>query len=164
MDLNSLDAILTETDKDTSVGDLHRRIGLSLGCCTPTKLPTPKSWNVDILFETIKQLAPGTTWRRVIENLDHEGFDIPNMEAFLFFHDDCQKNLQGEIFKEQVTRVLLERLTMKRPHPWGLVFTVTELTKNPRYRFREQRFIRSAPGIEKVFESVASSCGVRVDN
>lgn len=29
--------------------------------------------------------APGTTWPRVIENLDHEGFDIPNMEAFLFF-------------------------------------------------------------------------------
>ncbi|CAF1714938.1 unnamed protein product [Brassica napus] len=57
----------------------------SLGCCTPTELHTPKSWNVDILFETIKQLAPGTIWPTVIENLDHEGFDIPNMEAFLFF-------------------------------------------------------------------------------
>lgn len=29
--------------------------------------------------------APGTIWPTVIENLDHEGFDIPNMEAFLFF-------------------------------------------------------------------------------
>lgn len=62
-----------------------------------------------------------------------------------------------EIIKEQVTRVLLERLTVKGPHPWGLVFTVTELTKNPRYGFREQGFIRCAPGIEEVFESVASS-------
>ncbi|CAN6860963.1 unnamed protein product [Brassica oleracea] len=113
LDLNSLDAILTETAKETSVGDLIEELeaaisrilvlvvrtyaglkddydtfltfSLSLGCCTPTKLPTPKSWNVDILFETIKLLAPGTTWPRVIENLDHEGFDIPNMEAFLFF-------------------------------------------------------------------------------
>ncbi|KAF8048217.1 hypothetical protein N665_2608s0003 [Sinapis alba] len=46
---------------------------------------------------------------------------------YLFFESD------QEIVKEQVTRVLLERLTMKGPRPWGLVFTVTELTKNQRY-------------------------------
>ncbi|KAF2537557.1 hypothetical protein F2Q68_00018501 [Brassica cretica] len=63
---------------------------------------------------------------------------------YLFFESD------QEIVKEQVTGVLLERLTVKGPHPWGLVFTVTELTKNPRYGFREQGFIRSAPGIEEV--------------
>ncbi|KAL1217144.1 hypothetical protein V5N11_021478 [Cardamine amara subsp. amara] len=57
---------------------------LALGCCIPTELP-PRSWNVDILVETIKQLAPGTSWRKVIENLDHDGFDIPNMESFSFF-------------------------------------------------------------------------------
>ncbi|KAJ0235619.1 Transcription regulator [Hirschfeldia incana] len=58
---------------------------LALGCCIPTELPTPRSWNADILIETIKQLAPGTSWRKVIENLDHSGFDIPNMESFSFF-------------------------------------------------------------------------------
>uniref|UniRef100_A0A1J3EG21 CCR4-NOT transcription complex subunit 1 n=1 Tax=Noccaea caerulescens TaxID=107243 RepID=A0A1J3EG21_NOCCA len=58
---------------------------LALGCCVPSELPTPRSWNVDILIDTIKQLAPGTSWRKVIENLDHDGFDIPNMESFLFF-------------------------------------------------------------------------------
>ncbi|ESQ36840.1 hypothetical protein EUTSA_v10006521mg [Eutrema salsugineum] len=57
----------------------------ALGCCIPTEVPTPRSWNVDILIETIKQLAPGTSWRKVIENLDHDGFDIPNMESFSFF-------------------------------------------------------------------------------
>ncbi|KAL0662601.1 hypothetical protein Bca4012_099438 [Brassica carinata] len=58
---------------------------LAVGCCIPTDLPTPTSWNVDILIETIKQLAPGTSWRKVIENLDHSGFDIANMESFSFF-------------------------------------------------------------------------------
>ncbi|CAH2039394.1 unnamed protein product [Thlaspi arvense] len=58
---------------------------LALGCGIPPEVPTPKSWNVDILIETIKQLAPGTSWRKVIENLDHDGFDIPNMESFSFF-------------------------------------------------------------------------------
>ncbi|EOA39181.1 hypothetical protein CARUB_v10012145mg [Capsella rubella] len=57
---------------------------LALGCCSPSELPTPKSWNVDILVDTIKLLAPGTSWRKVIENLDHDGFDIPNMESFSF--------------------------------------------------------------------------------
>ncbi|KAL0732249.1 hypothetical protein Bca4012_008458 [Brassica carinata] len=58
---------------------------LALGCCIPTELPTPRSWNADILIETINQLAPGTSWMKVIENLDHNGFDIPNMESFSFF-------------------------------------------------------------------------------
>lgn len=30
---------------------------LALGCCIPTELPTPRSWNVDILVDTIKQLV-----------------------------------------------------------------------------------------------------------
>lgn len=29
--------------------------------------------------------APSTNWKHVIENLDHEGFYIPNQEAFSFF-------------------------------------------------------------------------------
>lgn len=29
--------------------------------------------------------APNTNWVKVIENLDHEGFYIPNQEAFSFF-------------------------------------------------------------------------------
>lgn len=32
--------------------------------------------------------------------------------------------------KEQVTRVLLERLIVNRPHPWGLLITFIELIKN----------------------------------
>ncbi|KAL1213558.1 hypothetical protein V5N11_000630 [Cardamine amara subsp. amara] len=132
---NNVDAILTEIEKETDVGDLIEELGygftadaslckqilslflplteatisrilvvvvrtytslkdnydtfstfsLSLGCSTPTELPTVRLWNVDFLFETIKQLAPGTRWMKVIENLDYEGLDIPNMEAFLFF-------------------------------------------------------------------------------
>ena len=32
-------------------------------------------------------------------------------------------------------RVLLERLIVNRPHPWGLLITFIELVKNPRYAF-----------------------------
>jgi CCR4-NOT transcription complex subunit 1 len=88
--------------------------------------------------------------------------------------------------KEQVTRVLLERLIVHRPHPvsippsfsllncchnlllltlfcisflqWGLLITFIELIKNQRYHFWSHNFTRCATEIEKVFESVARSC------
>lgn len=59
--------------------------------------------------------------------------------------------------KEQVTRVLLERLILHRPHPWGLLITFIELIKNQRYGFWNYPFTRCATEIEKVFESVARS-------
>jgi CCR4-NOT transcription complex subunit 1 len=62
------------------------------------------------------------------------------------------------VVKEQVTRVLLERLIVNRPHPWGLLITFIELIKNQRYNFWSYPFTRCATEIEKVFESVARSC------
>ncbi|CAH0545815.1 unnamed protein product [Brassicogethes aeneus] len=65
-----------------------------------------------------------------------------------------------EAMQEQITRVLLERLIVNRPHPWGLLITFIELIKNPTYRFWEHEFVHCAPEIEKLFESVARSCMV----
>ncbi|KMT00009.1 hypothetical protein BVRB_1g018420 isoform D [Beta vulgaris subsp. vulgaris] len=64
-----------------------------------------------------------------------------------------------EIAQEQITRVLLERLIVNRPHPWGLLITFIELIKNPGYNFWNRSFTRCAPEIEKLFESVSRSCG-----
>ncbi|KAD3069237.1 hypothetical protein R6Q59_016720 [Mikania micrantha] len=64
-----------------------------------------------------------------------------------------------EAIQEQITRVLLERLIVNRPHPWGLLITFIELIKNPRYNFWSRSFTRCAPEIEKLFESVSRSCG-----
>jgi CCR4-NOT transcription complex subunit 1 len=60
-----------------------------------------------------------------------------------------------EIAKEQITRVLLERLIVNRPHPWGLLITFIELIKNPRYSFWSHSFTRCAADIERLFESVS---------
>jgi len=64
----------------------------------------------------------------------------------------------NEYLKEQITRVLLERLIVHRPHPWGLLVTFIELIKNPRFAFWQCAFTKCATEIEKVFESVARSC------
>ena len=64
----------------------------------------------------------------------------------------------NELLQEQITRVLLERLIVHRPHPWGLLITFIELIKNPCYSFWHRSFTHCAPEIEHVFESVARSC------
>ena len=63
-----------------------------------------------------------------------------------------------EVIKEQITRVLLERLIVHRPHPWGLLITFIELIKNPRYNFWQHKFTHCAEDIKQLFESVARSC------
>merc|ERR1712216_607707 len=63
-----------------------------------------------------------------------------------------------ELIQEQITRVLLERLIVHRPHPWGLLITFIELIKNRRYEFWNHSFVKCAPEVEKLFESVAHTC------
>jgi CCR4-NOT transcription complex subunit 1 len=65
-----------------------------------------------------------------------------------------------EAIQEQITRVLLERLIVNRPHPWGLLITFIELIKNPTFKFWTHEFVHCAPEIQKLFESVARSCMV----
>lgn len=56
-------------------------------------------------------------------------------EMFMFFSPLC--------------RVLLERLIVNRPHPWGLLITFIELIKNPAFKFWSHDFVHCAPEIEK---------------
>lgn len=55
----------------------------------------------------------------------------------------------SEQIQEQITRVLVERLIIMRPHPWGLLVTFIELIKNPIFKFWKHEFVRCAPEIEK---------------
>lgn len=60
----------------------------------------------------------------------------------------------NEFVQEQIARVLLERLISNRPYPWALIVTFSELYKNDSYKFSTKEFIRCAPEIERLFESV----------
>jgi CCR4-NOT transcription complex subunit 1 len=75
--------------------------------------------------------------------------------VFLYLFAEARE----EGLKEQITRVLLERLIVHRPHPWGLLITFIELIKNDRYKFWHHRFTHCEPDIKRLFESVARSCG-----
>jgi CCR4-NOT transcription complex subunit 1 len=62
-----------------------------------------------------------------------------------------------ERFREAMTRVLLERFIVHRPHPWGAMVTFIELLRNPRYDFWSHEFVRVAPEITMLLESVRGS-------
>lgn len=53
--------------------------------------------------------------------------------------------------QQQITKVLLERLLVHRPHPWGLIITLLEILKNAEYNFWGLEFIKSAPEVERTF-------------
>jgi hypothetical protein len=67
-------------------------------------------------------------------------------------------NAQRSVIREQVARVLMERIIVHRPHPWGVLATLTELVRLPGYGLFQQAFVRTSPDIERLFESVARSC------
>lgn len=60
--------------------------------------------------------------------------------------------------REVIARILVERLIVHRPHPWGVMVTLVELVRHERYKFWEQPFTKSSPEIELVFESINKNC------
>lgn len=56
---------------------------------------------------------------------------------------------QDSDIREQIIRVLLERLIVHRPHPWGLIITLQELLQNRSYTFFRLPFIQSKPEVRK---------------
>ncbi|KAF2398332.1 Not1-domain-containing protein [Trichodelitschia bisporula] len=58
---------------------------------------------------------------------------------------------QSQEVQEQVSRVLLERLILHRPHPWGLLITILELYKNSNYDFFKLPFIQANSEVERLF-------------
>ncbi|KAF8753414.1 Not1 protein [Rhizoctonia solani] len=56
--------------------------------------------------------------------------------------------------QEVAARVLLERLMVFRPHPWGALVTFIELLRNPRYDFWNKDFVRVAPEISMLLDRV----------
>jgi len=86
---------------------------------------------------------------------------FPNAHTHFFClalqHVFANASPHQEHIQEHVTRVLVERLIISRPHPWGLLITFFDIVKDAKNEFWEKPFIRCTPEIERMFESVAQS-------
>lgn len=80
-------------------------------------------------------------------NAHTQWFSSLLLYLFMEVRDDC--------FREILTRVLLERFIVHRPHPWGALATFIELLRNPKYAFWSKEFTRIAPEVTLLLESVS---------
>ncbi|KAJ2786411.1 CCR4-NOT core subunit cdc39 [Coemansia interrupta] len=62
-----------------------------------------------------------------------------------------------ERVRECIARVLIERILVNRPFPWGLLVTLIELLRNPYYAFWNHDFTRRSPQIIEILSAVAKS-------
>ncbi|KAG0169127.1 hypothetical protein DFQ29_009877 [Apophysomyces sp. BC1021] len=119
------------------------------------------------LDESIETNAATAVYKYLLTNMTAEGSYLllnsiadhlryPNSHTYffsavlLYLFDH-----QPEHIKEQITRVLLERLIVNRPHPWGLLATFIELIQDP--DFWGHYFVRCSPDIERLFDNVSKS-------
>lgn len=122
------------------------------------KIPLPNSAAMEIFKYLVTTLD--SEGRYHLFNIMANQLRYPNSHTHFF---SCVllflfAEAETELLQEQITRVLLERLIVHRPHPWGLLITFIELIKNPRFAFWRKSFVRCAPEIERVFDSMARSC------
>ena len=78
--------------------------------------------------------------------------------ALLHLFGNDHADQQESDVRQQITRVLLERLIVHRPHPWGLIITLLELLKNQSYMFWDLPFIKAAPEVCTLFYYILSCC------
>ncbi|KEY71610.1 hypothetical protein S7711_06070 [Stachybotrys chartarum IBT 7711] len=80
--------------------------------------------------------------------------DFFSQVILYIFGRDLNDPEETEI-REEITRVLLERLVTFWPQPWGLMCTILELVKSEKYMFFDLPFIKSTPEVAERFAAVA---------
>lgn len=115
-----------------------------------------------INFNTISNCPSIDVIQHLLANLDTERryfllssmtnhLRYPNLETQYFICALLYLFKESDVLiKEQIVRVFLERLFVYRPHPWGLLYTVNELSKNPIYNFWNYDFIKFEPKFKRL--------------
>lgn len=116
-------------------------------------------------------------FQHLADDLDHEGAMQLNIGRYIFLGAIADhlrysnshthyfsvlllclfEEASKPIIQEQITRILVERLIVNRPHPYGVLITFVELIRNPRYSFWELPFIAGVPELDALFQSVGKS-------
>jgi CCR4-NOT transcription complex subunit 1 len=125
-----------------------------------TEQPPPASGSLSIsgsepevamLSLLVHELLPEARYYLIASMVNQLRFPNPHTEFFSqllqhIFGKDMNDPEETDI-RQEITRILLERLVGFWPQPWGLIYTVVEICKNERNMFFELPFIRSTPEV-----------------
>lgn len=106
---------------------------------------------VSTLSLLVHELAPEARYYLIASMVNQLRFPSTLTEFFSqvllhIFGKDLNDPEETDI-RQEITRVLLERLVGFWPQPWGLMLTVLELVKNEKYMFFDLPFIKSTPEV-----------------
>ncbi|KAM0322329.1 hypothetical protein ACHAQA_009619 [Verticillium albo-atrum] len=111
----------------------------------------PSSADVGIMSLLMRELAPEPRYYFIVSMVNQLRFPSDITSYFsrvlleIFGHD--LSDPEDTEIRQQITRVLWERLIGYWPQPWGLMITVVELLKNEKYMFFDLPFVKSSPEI-----------------
>ena len=120
----------------------------------------PESYQASLLTKLTKELHPEARYYFLGSLVNQLRWPNSHTHYFSYalihlFGSDHADQQESDV-RQQIIRVLLERLIVHRPHPWGLIITLIELVKNPTYIFWELPFIKAAPEVRTIFNCVYS--------
>ncbi|KAH8598743.1 CCR4-Not complex component, Not1-domain-containing protein [Bisporella sp. PMI_857] len=117
----------------------------------------------ELLSMLARELKPEARYRLLNSIVNQLRF--PNSETHFYsqallsiWGNDLNDPEETEV-RQQITRILLERLFTNWPQPWGLTVVCGELIKNETYHFFESPFIKSQPEIGDRFVSFVQNMG-----
>ncbi|KAI0969558.1 Not1-domain-containing protein [Xylaria arbuscula] len=107
----------------------------------------------------VHELSPEGRYFLLSSIIDRLRYPDPLTEYFThvildLFGQDINDPEEADI-RQQIVRILLERLAGYWPQPWGLVTVILELTKDQKYMFFDQPFIKADRDIAEQFLSIA---------
>ncbi|KAK7414488.1 CCR4-NOT core subunit cdc39 [Neonectria punicea] len=113
---------------------------------------------VSTLSLLIHELSPEARYYLLASMINQLRFPNAHTDFFsqvllYIFGKDLNDPEESEI-RQEITRILLERLIGFWPQPWGLMCTVLELVKNEKYMFFDLPFIKSTPEAAERFAQV----------
>ena len=121
---------------------------------------TPESPQASLMSRVARELRPEARYYfigAIVNQLRYPNSHTHYFSyALLHLFGNDHANQEESDVRQQITRVLLERLIVHRPHPWGLIITLLELLKNPSYMFWDLPFIKAAPEVCTIFNCLRS--------
>lgn len=115
---------------------------------------SPSSASAVLLTKLSKELSPNALYHFVNSMVNQLRY--PNTHTHFFSYAILHLFSVAEAEAESdirliIVRVLLERMHVVKPHPWGLVVLTLELFKNPEYNFWGQAFVKDLPAVGALY-------------
>ncbi|GAB1315942.1 CCR4-NOT core subunit cdc39 [Madurella fahalii] len=123
-----------------------------------TPIFVPGAADIKTLHMLVTELSPEARYYLLTSMVNELRYANASTNYFshalldIFGHD--MSDPEETDIRQQIVRILLERLVGYWPQPWGLMITTLELLRNDKYQFFELPFIKATPEVAERFATI----------